>query len=115
MNELQVLAQLDELIERTRPNEIPALVVALSARLSALSALALKASTAEVRAHTANGEPERNVSAKEAASRLGISTAYLYRNARHLPFSLRIGRRLLFSLRGLERWNRARSHGAGRV
>ena len=115
MNEVQVLAQLDELIERTGPNEIPALVVALSARLSALGALALKGSTAEVRAQRANGEPERNVSAKEAASRLGISTAYLYRNARHLPFALRIGRRLLFSLRGLERWNRARSHGADRV
>jgi hypothetical protein len=48
VNELQVLGQLDELIERTRPNEIPALVVALSARLSALSALALNASIAEV-------------------------------------------------------------------
>jgi predicted DNA-binding transcriptional regulator AlpA len=115
VNEAQVLAQLDEFIERARPNEIPALVVALSARVSVLGGLALKASIAEFPVQTANGEPERNVSAKEAASRLGMSTAYLYRNARHLPFALRIGRRLLFSLRGLERWNTARSHGRGRV
>jgi len=100
VNETQVLAALDELIERSAPSDFSALVVALSARLSALGALALNA-TAKRQAQSTAEEPERNLSAKEAAGRLGVSTAYLYKNARRFPFALRIGRRLLFSSRGL--------------
>jgi len=50
--------------------------------------------------------PDRNVSAAEAARRLGMSRDWLYRNAAKLPFTVKIGRRVLFSARGLERWNR---------
>src|SRR6266852_7166890 len=111
VNETQVLAALDELIERSAPSDFSALVVALSARLSALGALALNA-TAKRQAQSTAEEPERKLSAKEAAGRLGVSTAYLYKNARRFPFALRIGRRLLFSSRGLERWHRARTGAA---
>lgn len=50
-------------------------------------------------------EPDRNLSAEEAAQRLGMSRDYLYRHAANLPFTVRIGSRVLFSERGLERWN----------
>ena len=111
MNETQVLAALDELIGRVAPSALPALVVALSARLSSLGALALNG-TVMREAQSTSEEPERNLSAKEAAARLGVSTAYLYKNAGRFPFALRIGRRLLFSSRGVERWNRARTGAA---
>jgi hypothetical protein len=39
---------------------------------------------------------------KKAASRMGVSPAYLYRHHDRLPFTRRIGRRLLFSSKGLE-------------
>ncbi len=110
VNEAQALAALDEVIGRAAPSDFPALVVALSARLSALGALALQAAGKRQAQSTAE-EPERNLSAREAAARLGVSAAYLYKNARRFPFALRIGRRLLFSSRGLERWNRDRTVG----
>jgi predicted DNA-binding transcriptional regulator AlpA len=90
---------------------LSALVVALSARRCALGALALNAA-AKRQLQCPAEEPEHNLSAKEAAARLGVSTAYLYKNAGRFPFALRTGRRLLFSSRGLERWNRTRTGAA---
>ncbi len=52
--------------------------------------------------------PDDNLSAADAARRLGMSRDWLYRNARRLPFAGRIGRRVVFSARGLERWNQQR-------
>ena len=44
-----------------------------------------------------------------AAERMGVSTDYLYRHAAQLPFTRRVGRKLLFSSRGVEQYiNRAR-------
>jgi excisionase family DNA binding protein len=42
----------------------------------------------------------------EAAKRLNISEDYLYRHSRELPFTKRIGRNLLFSSAGIERYIR---------
>lgn len=44
------------------------------------------------------------VNAREAARRLGLSVDYLYRFSRRLPFVVRIGRRVRFSSRGIERY-----------
>lgn len=52
---------------------------------------------------------DRNLDVVEAARRLGISRDWLYKNAARLPFTVRIGRRVLFSAQGLERWNRGRT------
>jgi excisionase family DNA binding protein len=41
-----------------------------------------------------------------AAQRLGVSTDYLYRHANRLPFTRRMGRKLLFSAHGLESYIR---------
>jgi predicted DNA-binding transcriptional regulator AlpA len=43
-----------------------------------------------------------------AAAKLGVSTSYLYRNARTLPFTVRVGRSIRFSANGIERHIRER-------
>ena len=51
---------------------------------------------------------DRLLDVSEAASKLGLSQDYLYRNHRRFTFTRKIGRRLLFSLQGLERYIRGR-------
>jgi excisionase family DNA binding protein len=41
---------------------------------------------------------------EEASRRLGVSEDYLYRHKDEMPFSRRIGRKVLFSSRGIERY-----------
>jgi len=45
----------------------------------------------------------------EAARLLGVSEAFLYRNHPHLDFTIRLGRRLLFSALGIQRYLQRRS------
>ena len=84
--------------------ELPALVGALAqAQALALARLTTprpEDQGAEVR--------DGNISVEEAARRLGVSPSYLYKNAKSLPFVMRIGRRLVCSPSRLERWDRAR-------
>lgn len=47
---------------------------------------------------------DRILSVEEAARRLNVSRDYLYRHHAELPFTIRRGRKLGFSARGLERW-----------
>ena len=83
------------------PAEIPGLLALIAAVQGTLIArLVLE----EPRNEDGNGD--RNLSVEEAASRLGVKPGYLYRHARAFPFTVRIGRRLLFSAEGLDRWNR---------
>jgi excisionase family DNA binding protein len=44
----------------------------------------------------------------EASSRLGISPDYLYRHHKSLPFTRHIGRKLLFSAKGIDKYIRSR-------
>lgn len=53
-------------------------------------------------------EPDRLLSVAEAAGRLGFSKDHLYRHASRYPFTVRLGSRLRFSERGIERYIRAR-------
>lgn len=61
-----------------------------------------------------NGQPDppaedRLLSVTEAAEKLGLTEDYLYRHAKTLPFTVRVGpRQLRFSLRGIERYIRQR-------
>jgi len=50
------------------------------------------------------------LSAPEAARRLGISQDYLYRHHRDFPFTRRVGRRLLFSALGIEKYIKTTIH-----
>jgi excisionase family DNA binding protein len=46
--------------------------------------------------------PDELLSVEAAAERLGVSTDYLYRHNGQLPFSRRMGRKLLFSSAGID-------------
>lgn len=97
------LATLDRVIAESAAEALPALVTALAARTTAASSRLVSGGAPR------GDEPEdRNLDISEAAARLGVSTSWLYRNHGKIPCSIRLGRRLLFSARGLERWNQQR-------
>ncbi len=100
----RLLAALDEEIAGCASDRLPALIAALSARLSTATARLLDPLETKPSGNTA----DENLSVEEAARRLGVSRNYLYRHFKRLPFGVRIGRRVLFSARGLDRWNRKR-------
>ena len=106
--ELEVFRQeLAGAVRSAGVGDLPGLIGVL-AEMEALAQLALKTAR-EREDRVAADAPEKNLSASEAARRLGMSRDWLYRNAGRLPFSVRIGRRVLFDARGLERWNRSRA------
>ncbi len=98
----ELLDRLARSVAELPVERIPALVAALSAITGAAVARILESPPAE---GSCSDHPDENLSIEEAAHRLGVSKDYLYRHAKRLPFARRIGRRLLFSARGLERWN----------
>jgi predicted DNA-binding transcriptional regulator AlpA len=71
--------------------EVEKLKVRLSARLSAP-------------AGPRSVENDRLVKVDEAAEALGMSKSELYKTADDYPFTLRIGRLLRFSQRGIDTW-----------
>lgn len=91
-------AALDAAIAGASAAERPALVVQLAGRLATLGASLAAAEP------TAAPSGDRNLDIDQAAARLGMSAAWLYRNGGGLPFAIRIGRRLLFSEQGIERY-----------
>jgi predicted DNA-binding transcriptional regulator AlpA len=54
--------------------------------------------------------PDRLLTPNETAERLGVTSRWLYRHARHLPFTRRLSRKVLrFSEAGLRRWQASRA------
>jgi predicted DNA-binding transcriptional regulator AlpA len=101
-----VKADLDfrQLVADTAPEDLPALAGQLR-EAELLVELRLRSAAAPASSN-GNGADE-NLSADEASRRLGVSVDWLYKTT--LPFKVRIGRRVVFSARGLERWNRSRA------
>jgi excisionase family DNA binding protein len=58
----------------------------------------------------AQAQADELLSAPEAARRLGISQDYLYHHHGDLPFTRRVGRRLLFSALGIEKYIKTTKH-----
>ena len=56
--------------------------------------------------HSADGD--RLLTAKVAGAKLGTSADWLYRHSRTLPFVVHIGRKVLFSEAGIEKYIRQR-------
>ncbi len=52
--------------------------------------------------------PDSLLTVQEAATRLGTSTDWLYRHACKLPFTIKNGRQLRFSSKGIDRYIRER-------
>jgi predicted DNA-binding transcriptional regulator AlpA len=51
-------------------------------------------------------QPDQLLDVEQAAVRLGVSADYLYRHSHEFPFTRRIGKRLLFSVLGIEKYLR---------
>jgi excisionase family DNA binding protein len=81
--------------------------VALRA-LVVLGALA-SVSTAPISPARQSDDEDNLLTTEEAAQRLGVSQDWLYRRAASLPFTVRLGRALRFSVRGLDRYIRLRA------
>lgn len=105
----RALAALDEAIAAAAPAELCALVGKLR-EAELLAEMRLRSSALPTNG-SGPGEEDHNLSAQEAARRLGVSLPYLYKHAPEYPFARRIGRRVLFSARGLEAWNGGRRPG----
>jgi predicted DNA-binding transcriptional regulator AlpA len=99
------------------PERLPALLVevaALQGKLAAVSnALGARLLADGVADSTPRpGDVEHLLDVQEAATRLGMSTDWLYRHARQLPFTRRVGRRAVkFDPTGLARWVAAQRRG----
>jgi predicted DNA-binding transcriptional regulator AlpA len=92
-------------IDDLGPTEIPVLLSQVAALQSALAARLL---SVQDYLHTGPVE-DRLLTVEEAASRLGTSEDWLYRNAPKLPFTVRLApRQLRFSSQGIERYLRTR-------
>ena len=97
-------------IRDARPESLPTWVGACAeAQAFALARLVQKQAGIDAGTPVTPGA-NGNLSASEAAKRLGVSRDFLYKGARagRLPFAKRIGSRILFDPAGLERWDRQR-------
>jgi predicted DNA-binding transcriptional regulator AlpA len=83
------------------------LLMQIAAGMTRLTALqnALAARVLAAQDQLPTGGLEHLLDVQEAATRLGMSTDWLYRHARQLPFTRRVGRRALkFDSASLDRW-----------
>jgi len=61
--------------------------------------------TTAASATTTTSDPDRLLTAEQAASLLSVTVKWLYRHARQLPFTRRLSRKTLrFSAAGLNKW-----------
>jgi len=109
---LTPLPTLDELAAHPElARELPPEVAQdLLARLAPLQIVLLAQAIRPLGGGNGQGEPQedRLLTVEEAAKMLGLSTDWLYRRAGKLPFTVRLGRQLRFSERGLDRYIRQR-------
>ena len=78
------------------PDELPRLLGEIEEiRCTALARLSTPA-------FSPSSEPDQLLSIGEAARRLNVSQDYLYRHGKELPFTRRMGRRVLFSSSGID-------------
>jgi hypothetical protein len=87
----------DELASVPR-SEIPALLCHLNSLAAALSARLL----------AEDNEPDELLDVAAAAQHLKVSESHIYHHAKHWPFTVRVGGKLLFSSRGIDRYLRSR-------
>jgi excisionase family DNA binding protein len=98
---------IDALVSGAEPRDLPNLASALAGALSTVlvrsAALTLHA------APPSRPEAIELLTIDEASRRLGLPKCWLYRHAKTLPFTRKLGHRTLrFDARGLERWASAR-------
>jgi excisionase family DNA binding protein len=76
-----------------------------------LKALIQEAVVSALHNGNGNGEADQLLTIEEAATMLGHSKIWLYRKSTRLPFSVRMGRSVRFSRKGIEKWIEAQRKG----
>jgi Helix-turn-helix domain len=99
----EALAALERALMEALPDTLPTLL----AELHRLTLIGQRRYLTPAPAPLAEAE-DRLLTAPEAAERLNRSTDFVYRHAASLPFTVRDGRAVRFSARGLERFIRTR-------
>lgn len=97
------------MVDAAKPADLPQLAAELGRALGAV--MARVASSAPPAANAERLKDTALLPVEEAAERLGVPSSWLYRHAKSLPFSRKLGHRTLrFDAAGLEKWaaNRAR-------
>jgi predicted DNA-binding transcriptional regulator AlpA len=94
---------LSALVQTTPSSELPALAGELARALATV--VARSASSAVLTSVPVERMADELLTVEQAAARLHVEESWLYRHARELPFTRKLGRRMLrFDARGLERW-----------
>ena len=103
MADLAAILANPQLIDGLGPEEA-ATAIAELARIQAALAARLRQAP-RPNAPPSTPQPDRLLEPAEAASRLGVTVRWLYRHANQLPFTRRLGRKVLrFSEAGLQRF-----------
>jgi predicted DNA-binding transcriptional regulator AlpA len=101
---VELEAQIREAMNAASPEDFPRLAGVLAQAQAELMARIVAPRPAAAVPVTGN------LSAEDAAAKLGMSVHWLYREARRnrLPFAARLGRRVVCDAAGLERWRQRR-------
>jgi predicted DNA-binding transcriptional regulator AlpA len=84
-------------------DDLPAIIMHLTA-LQGAAAIRLYRTPAPALQRHATSEPDRLLTAEDVHRQTQLSVRWLYRHADTLPFTRRIGRKVLFSSAGLAKW-----------
>ena len=91
-----------EALDQVPAEDLPALALYLAALQGRAAARSLEACT-RITAASSNGS-EALLDVRDAAARLNLSVDWLYKHAKELPFTRRLGRAVRFDPGGLARW-----------
>ena len=90
-----------EALDQVAVEDLPAVVLYLAALQSAAAA---RLTAAPRPVPVSRNGSEALLDVREAAARLNLSVDWLYRHAKRLPFTRRVGRAVRFDPEGLARW-----------
>jgi excisionase family DNA binding protein len=97
------------LVTAAKPDELPLLAGELAQALTVVMARAAALATTAPSPAAKATESVGLLSVQQAAERLGVAPSWLYRHARQLPFTRKLGHRTLrFDAIVLDRWMRSR-------
>ncbi len=99
-----LLLELERVLAALSPEEIPRLVGDLEKLQAVAYARLTAAAVNDQPRRPGGGAHDELLDVEEAAHRLSLSTDWLYRKAKELPFTVRLGRGLSFSARGIDRY-----------
>ena len=89
-------------VDEVPAEHLPAVALYLAALQGRAAARSLEACTRIAAASSSRSDALLDV--REAAARLNLSVDWLYRHAKKLPFTRRVGRAVSFDPAGLARW-----------